>query len=95
MSAFSLVGMRAIVLNGARIGRNCLIGAGVLSPEGKAIPDGSLVVGAPGKVVRELADEQIQSLRQSSETYVTNVARFAKGLVRAAEAQTNRRALPG
>ncbi len=50
----SLVGMGATVLNGAKIGKNCLIGAGALVTEGKEIPDGSLVVGAPGKVVRQL-----------------------------------------
>ena len=50
----SLIGMGAIVLNGAQIGRNCLIGAGALITEGKIIPDNSLVLGAPGKVVRSL-----------------------------------------
>ena len=54
----SLIGIGAIVLNGARIGRNCLIGAGALITEGKEIPDHSMVVGSPGKVVRQVSPEQ-------------------------------------
>jgi len=57
----TLIGIGAIVLNGAKIGNNCLIGAGALITEGKVIPDGCLVVGAPGKVARELNAEQIAS----------------------------------
>ena len=60
----SLIGMGATILNGARIGRNCLIGAGALITEGKEIPDGSVVMGAPGKVVREL-DEKAQKMLQA------------------------------
>ena len=52
----SLIGIKAVILNGARIGRNCLIGANALIPEGKEIPEGSLVVGSPGKVVRKLTE---------------------------------------
>lgn len=76
----SLVGINAVILNGARIGANCLIGAGALITEGKEIPDGSLVVGAPGKVVRQLNEEQIAGLRQSAEGYVNNFRRFKRGL---------------
>ena len=76
----SLIGMGATVLNGAVIGKNCLIGAGALVTEGKVIPDGSLVVGAPGKVVRALDDAAIESLRLSAENYRKNAARFAAGL---------------
>ena len=76
----SLVGMGATVLNGARIGRNCLIGAAALITEGKEIPDGSLVVGAPGKVVRQLTEAEIAGLRRSAEHYVENAKRFAGGL---------------
>src|SRR5687768_2612625 len=65
----SLVGMGATVLNGARIGRNCLIGAAALVTEGKEIPDGSLVVGAPGKVVRQLSEAEIAGLTRSAERY--------------------------
>ncbi len=76
----SLIGMGATILNGARIGRNCLIGAGALITEGKEIPDGSLVMGAPGKVVRQLDDEAIAKLTASARHYAENAARFAKDL---------------
>lgn len=76
----SLIGMGAIVLNGARIGENCLIGAGALIPEGKVIPDGSLVMGAPGKVVRQLNEATIQKLRGSALHYQDNARRFKKDL---------------
>ncbi len=76
----SLIGMGATVLNGAVIGRNCLIGAGALIPEGKVIPDGSLVMGMPGKVVRELSDEAIEGLRTSAKSYQANAQRFAADL---------------
>ncbi|SFP28489.1 gamma carbonic anhydrase family protein [Tranquillimonas alkanivorans] len=76
----SLIGMGAIVLNGARIGRNCLIGAGALVTEGKEIPDGSLVVGAPGKVVRALDEQAIQGLLASALKYQENARRFAEHL---------------
>ncbi len=76
----SLIGMGATVLNGARIGANCLIGAGALITEGKEIPDGSLVMGAPGKVVRQLDEAAIEGLRRSAIGYQRNMRRFAKGL---------------
>ena len=73
----SLIGIGAVVLNGAQIGRNCLIGARALITEGKVIPDNSLVVGAPGRVQRELTEEEIQGLRRSARHYVENWKRFA------------------
>ena len=76
----SLIGMGAIVLNGAQIGCNCLIGAGALITEGKIIPDNSLVVGAPGKVVRGLTEAEIEGLLESAVGYQNNMRRFAKGL---------------
>ena len=76
----SLIGMGAIVLNGARIGKNCLIGAGALVTEGKEIPDGSLVMGMPGRVVRPLDEEAIASLRSSADRYVANWKRYVAGL---------------
>jgi len=75
----SLIGMGAIVLNGARIGANSLVGAGALVPEGKDYPDGSLIIGTPGRVVRTLTEEQIERLRQSAQSYVENWKRFARG----------------
>ncbi|XOV90108.1 MAG: gamma carbonic anhydrase family protein [Pseudomonadota bacterium] len=72
----SLIGINSVVLNGAKIGRNCLIGANSLIPEGKEIPDGSLVMGSPGKVVRELTEAQRQVLVMSANSYVNNFKRF-------------------
>jgi len=75
----SLIGMGATVLNGAKIGKNCLVGAGALVPEGKEIPDNSLVVGMPGKVIRELNDEAVRGLEKSAQHYVVNAKRFSAG----------------
>ena len=76
----SLIGMGATVLNGAKIGRNCLIGAGALITEGKEIPDNSLVMGAPGKIVRQLDASAIAGLARSAEHYQANMRRFRSGL---------------
>lgn len=76
----SLVGIGSIVLNRARIGRNCLIGANTLLTEGKEIPDNSVVMGSPGKVVREVSDEQRGILKHSAEHYVENWRRYAREL---------------
>lgn len=76
----SLIGIGAVVLNGARIGRNCLVGAGALVTEGKEFPDGSLIVGSPAKVVRELTPEQIMGLKASALHYIANGRRYAQGL---------------
>ena len=59
----SLIGIGAIVLNGAKIGKNCLVGAGSLVTEGKEFPDGSMIMGTPAKVVRELSPEQMDALQ--------------------------------
>ena len=76
----TLVGMGAQVMNGAKVGKNCLIGAGALITEGKEIPDGSLVMGAPGKVVRQLDDAAIAKLEKSALNYQANATRFRTGL---------------
>jgi len=76
----TLIGMGATVLNGARIGRQCLIGAGTLITENKVIPDGSLVMGAPGKVVRQLDAAAIAGLRQSARHYQDNMRRYRAAL---------------
>ena len=78
----SLIGIQAVVLNGARIGRNCLVGAGALVTEGKEFPDGSMILGSPGKVVRMLSPEQIDELKRIADHYVQNARRFASGLRR-------------
>lgn len=76
----SLIGIKSVILNRAVIGRNCLIGANTLIPEGKVIPDRSLVMGSPGKVMRELTDEEVARLEKSARHYVENARRYAAQL---------------
>ena len=76
----SLIGINSVILNGAKIGKNCLIGANSLIPEGKEIPDGSLVMGSPGKVVRVLSPEQAAGLEMSALHYVENFKRYKASL---------------
>ena len=76
----SLIGINAVVLNGAKIGKHCLIGANALIPEGMEVPDGSMVVGSPGKIKRELNDSQKKMLEMSAQHYVQNAARYADEL---------------
>lgn len=76
----SLVGIQAVVLNRARIGRNCLIGANALVPENTEIPDNSLVLGSPAKVKRELSDEEASYLAYGADTYVENFKRYLDDL---------------
>jgi carbonic anhydrase/acetyltransferase-like protein (isoleucine patch superfamily) len=66
----SLIGIKAVVMNRAVIGRNCLIGANALIPEGRVIPERSLVVGSPGRIVRELTDEEVAALMEGAAQYV-------------------------
>ncbi|MFH7043833.1 gamma carbonic anhydrase family protein [Paucibacter sp. JuS9] len=82
---YSLIGIGAVVLNGARIGRNCLVGAGSLVTEGKEFPDGSLIMGSPAKVVRELTAEQMAGFKASAEHYIANGRRYAAELKKIAE----------
>jgi carbonic anhydrase/acetyltransferase-like protein (isoleucine patch superfamily) len=76
----SLIGMGAILLNRCKIGRNCLVGAGTIITEGKEIPDNSMVIGAPGRVIRQLTEPQLALLKMSSEVYVKNFRRFRESL---------------
>lgn len=78
---YSLVGINAVILNGAKIGKYCIIGANALIAEGKEIPDGSLVMGSPGKIVRELTEPQKKMLEASAAHYVHNAQRYARELV--------------
>ncbi len=78
---YSLVGINAVVLNGARIGKHCLIGANALVPENMDIPDGSMVLGSPAKIKRELTDQEKKMLEMSAAVYVKNGARFSAELV--------------
>jgi carbonic anhydrase/acetyltransferase-like protein (isoleucine patch superfamily) len=78
----SLVGIQAVVMNGAKIGRNCIVGAGAVVTEGKEFPDGSLIVGAPARVVRELSEDQIARLKLNADHYVHNAKRHRDEVVR-------------
>ena len=76
----SLIGIKAVVLNRAVIGRECLIGANALIAEGKVIPDRSLVIGAPGRVVRQLSDDEVKMMRGIARHYVENASRYLREL---------------
>jgi carbonic anhydrase/acetyltransferase-like protein (isoleucine patch superfamily) len=78
----SLIGMQAVVLNRAKIGKGCLVGAGAVVTEGKEFPDHSLILGAPAKVVKTLSPEQLARNRQSAMGYVAKAARHREGLKR-------------
>lgn len=82
IGAGSLIGLGAMILNGARIGAGCLVGANALVTEGKALPDGFLIVGAPAKAVRELTGAAAEGLRASASKYVANARRYGTGLKR-------------
>ena len=77
----ALIGIGSIVLNNAVIGRNSLVGANTLIPEGKVFPERVLIVGSPGKVIRELSDEEVAHLPGSAQRYVQNWQRYRLGLV--------------
>jgi len=77
----SLIGIGSIILNGVKVGRNCLIGANSLLTEGKEIPDNSLVLGSPGKVMRDLTEQEIQGQIAIARKYVDNWRRYRAGLV--------------
>ena len=76
----SLIGIGSIILNGARIGEECLIGANTLIAEGKEIPPRSMVLGSPGKIIRQLSDEDAARFGGAAGRYVTNWKRFAAGM---------------
>ena len=78
----SLIGIGAVLLNGSRIGRNCLVGARALVTENKSFPDGSLIVGSPAVVVRTLTPEQIANLLRNARHYVDNAASYRAGFER-------------
>ena len=71
----TLVGIGAVVLNGARIGKHCIVGARALVTEGKDIPDGSLVIGSPARVVRTVTAEEVAGILSSAEHYVEKARR--------------------
>ncbi len=76
----TLIGINAVVLNGAKVGRNCLIGAKALVTEGMEIPDNSMAVGAPAKVIREVKPEHIQRIRGGVQSYIDRAQHYRKQL---------------
>jgi carbonic anhydrase/acetyltransferase-like protein (isoleucine patch superfamily) len=80
IGAGSLIGIKAVILNHAVIGKNCLIGANALVTEGKNIPDNSLVIGAPGKIVRTLSEDEIAAMHRNTAHYMELLARYAHQL---------------
>ncbi|OGA17261.1 MAG: gamma carbonic anhydrase family protein [Betaproteobacteria bacterium RIFCSPLOWO2_02_FULL_66_14] len=78
----TLVGIQAVIMNGAVIGRDCIVGAGSVIPEGKQYPERSLILGAPARVVRELTNEDLATLRSNAESYVRRQELFRKTLTR-------------
>jgi carbonic anhydrase/acetyltransferase-like protein (isoleucine patch superfamily) len=75
----SLIGIGSIILNGTSIGEECVIGANTLIPEGKTIPPRSMVMGSPGKVVRQLSDDDVARFAGAAKRYVANWKRYAAG----------------
>jgi len=78
----ALIGIGAVILNGARIGKGCLVGAGALVTEGKTFPDGSLILGSPAKVVRQLTQEELLRLEASAASYVARGQQFKTQLTK-------------
>jgi carbonic anhydrase/acetyltransferase-like protein (isoleucine patch superfamily) len=76
----SLIGIGAILLNHCRIGKHCLVGAGALIPEGKEYPDGTLILGTPGKVVRDLTAQEIERIGRTAQNYQNRAQRYKSGL---------------
>ncbi len=81
IGAGTLIGVQAVVMNGAVVGRECLVGAGALITEGKTFPDRSLIIGAPAKAVRTLSDEELASLHRAADVYAKRSARYRAELV--------------
>ena len=75
-----LIGIKSLIMNGAVIGKNCLVGANSLIAQGKTIPDGSLVLGSPGRVVRQLSVDEIARVNGTADHYVENFRRYRDGL---------------
>ncbi len=76
----TLIGIGSTVLNGARVGDDCIVGAHALITENKEYPNGSLILGAPARVVRQLTKKEIEGIGRSADIYVTNAKRFSKHL---------------
>jgi len=76
----SLIGIGAVILNGAKIGKNCIIGANTLVTENKVIPDNSLVIGSPGKIVRLISNEEAKLITDNAIHYQENWKKYSKSI---------------
>jgi len=76
----SLIGIGAVILNGAKIGKNCIIGANALVTENKVIPDNSLVIGSPGKIVRQVSNDEAKSITENAIHYQKNWKKYSKSV---------------
>tara|TARA_B100001123_G_C15067953_1_gene930420 strand:- start:457 stop:969 length:513 start_codon:yes stop_codon:yes gene_type:complete len=76
----TLVGIGSTILNNAKIGKNCIIGANTLITENKIIPDNSLVIGSPGKVVRNVTNKEIKHIKENAKVYVDNWKKYLKSI---------------
>ena len=76
----SLIGINSVILNNATIGKNCIIGANSIVPQGKEIPDNSLALGSPARVIKTVTDDMAEELKHSAEHYIQNFKRFKKEL---------------
>jgi carbonic anhydrase/acetyltransferase-like protein (isoleucine patch superfamily) len=76
----SLIGIGAVILNGAKIGKNCIIGANALITENKVIPDNSLVIGSPGKIVRQVSTEEAKTITENAIHYQDNWKKYSKSV---------------
>ncbi len=85
----TLVGINAVILNGCVIGKNCIIGANALLPEGRVIPDNSLVMGSPGKVVRQLTDADVAGLQRIASGYAERSSAYRREMKLVSSAETN------
>jgi len=74
----TLIGIGSTILNKTKIGKNCIIGANTLIPENKTIPDRSLVLGSPGKVIRQVTDNEVEEIRENAKHYVENYKKYIK-----------------
>jgi carbonic anhydrase/acetyltransferase-like protein (isoleucine patch superfamily) len=75
-----LIGIQAVILNGAKIGKNCLVGAGALVTEGKEFPDNSLIIGSPAKAVRTLSEQDVAALAGNARHYIERGQEYKNGL---------------
>ena len=74
----TLIGIGSTILNKTKIGKNCIIGANTLIPENKIIPDRSLVLGSPGKVIRQVTNKEVEEIKENAKHYVENYKKYKK-----------------